>query len=75
MMSTEEFIFEAVSLPVDIRLQVVERLLQSLNPTQKDMDEIWAIEAERRVQEIDTGKVRLVPGEDVFKKIRDRLSK
>ena len=75
MISTEELISEAVSLPVDIRLQLVERLLQSLNPSQKDIDEIWATEAERRVQEIDAGKVRLVPGEEVFKKIRDRHPK
>jgi putative addiction module component (TIGR02574 family) len=75
MISTEELISEAVSLPVDIRLQLVERLLQSFNPSQKDIDEMWAIEAERRVQEIDGGKVKLVPGEEVFKKIRDRLLK
>jgi len=75
MISTEELISETVSLPVDIRIQLVERLLQSLNPSQKDIDEIWAIEVERRVQQIDAGKVKLVPGEEVFKKIRDRLSK
>jgi len=75
MISTEELISETVSLPVDIRIQLVERLLQSLNPSQKDIDEIWAIEVERRVQQIEAGKVKLVPGEEVFKKIRDRLSK
>ena len=32
MISTDDFISEAVSLPVDIRLKLVERLLESLNP-------------------------------------------
>ena len=57
MISTEELISEATSLPVDIRVQLVEKLLQSLNPTEKETDELWAAEAERRVQEIETGTV------------------
>ena len=75
MISTEELISEAVSLPVDIRVQLVEKLLQSLNPTEKETDELWAAEAERRVQEIESGTVKTVPGDEVFKKIRDRLAK
>ncbi len=75
MISTEELISEAVSLPLDIRLQIVERLLHSLHPTQKDIDELWAAEAERRVKEIESGTVKPVPGDEVFRKIRDRLAK
>jgi putative addiction module component (TIGR02574 family) len=75
MISTEELISEAVSLPLDIRLQLVERLLHSLHPTQKDIDEVWAAEAERRVKEIESGAVKPVPGDEVFRKIRDRLAK
>ncbi|MBU2498095.1 MAG: addiction module protein [Proteobacteria bacterium] len=72
-MSTEELMSEAVSLPVDIRLKLVERLLQSLNPSQKEIDEMWATEAERRVREIESGEVKTVPGDKVFSKISDRL--
>jgi len=75
MISTEELISEAVSLPLDIRLQIVERLLHSLHPTQKDIDELWAAEAERRVKEIESSTVKPVPGDEVFRKIRDRLAK
>jgi putative addiction module component (TIGR02574 family) len=75
MISTEELISEATSLPVDIRVQLVEKLLQSLNPTEKEIDELWAVEAERRMQEIENGTVKTVPGDEVFKKIRDRLAK
>ena len=74
MSKTEDLIAEAVSLPVEIRTQIIDKLLQSLNPSWKDIDELWAKEAEKRVEEIKTGEVKTVPGEKVFKKIRDRLN-
>lgn len=73
MIKTKELFDEAVSLPVGIRMQLVEKLLRSLNPTQKEIDKLWAKEAEKRVEEIKSGKVKTIPGEKVFKKIRDRL--
>lgn len=73
MISKEQLISEAISLPVDIRLQLVERLLESLNPSCKEMDQLWAIEAERRVAEVEAGEVTTVPGEEVFSKLHDRL--
>ena len=67
---------EALSLPADARLTLVDRLLSSLNlPTQAAIDQLWAEEAERRVAEIDHGDVRLVPGEQVFEKIRGKYSR
>ena len=75
MISKDELISEAISLPIEIRLQVVEKILESLNPSHKDIDELWAIEAERRVAEIEKGEVETVPGEEVFRKLHDRLKK
>lgn len=73
MIKTEELFAEAVSLPVEIRTQLVERLLQSLHPAQTEIDRLWADEAENRVKEIKSGEVKTIPGDEVFKKIRDRL--
>jgi len=75
MISKDELISEAISLPIEIRLQVVEKILESLNPSHKDIDELWAIEAERRVAEIEKGEVETVPGDEVFRKLHDRLKK
>jgi putative addiction module component (TIGR02574 family) len=75
MISKDKLISEAISLPVDIRLQLVEKLLESLNPAYKDIDELWAIEAERRVAEIEKGEVKTMPGEEVFRKLHNRLKK
>jgi putative addiction module component (TIGR02574 family) len=74
MIKTKELFDKAISLPIEIRMQLVEKLLRSLNPTQKEIDKLWAKEAERRIEEIKSCKVKTIPGEKVFKKIRDRLN-
>lgn len=67
----EKVVDEALSLPADARIGLVEKLLSSLNlPTQAEIDRLWAEEAERRVAQIDSGEVELIPGEKVFDKIR-----
>lgn len=72
MIKTDELISEAVSPPVEIRTKLIEKLLQSLNPSQHDIDKLWAQEAEKRVADIKSGKIKTVPGEEVFNKIRER---
>lgn len=74
MIKTKELFDEAISLPTEIRTQLVEKLLLSLNPSQKEIDKLWAKEAEKRVEEIRRGKVKTTSGDKVFKKIRNRLS-
>ena len=73
MLKANEIISMAESLPIDIKTQLIDRLLNSLHPSQKEIDELWVKEAERRVNEIKTGKVKTVPGEEVFREIRERL--
>ena len=64
---------EVLSLPADARISLVEKLLASLNlPIQSEIDRVWAEEAERRVTQIDRGAVELIPGEEVFAKLRQK---
>jgi len=73
---TDRVTEEALSLPADIRLNLVEKLITSLNlPIDKDIDRLWAEEAERRISKIEAGEVKLVPGEEVFSKIRAKYGK
>lgn len=72
MIKPQELFDEAVSLPVEIRTQLVDNLLRSLHPVRKEIDELWAAEAEKRVEEIKSGKVKTIPGDEVFKKIFGR---
>jgi len=65
---------EALSLPAEARVSLVEKLLNSLNlPTQPEIDRLWAEEAERRIAQIDKGEVKLVPGKKVFSNIRKKF--
>ena len=74
MLKTDELLNEAISLPVELRAQLADALLKSLNPARAEIDELWAAEAERRGAEIEAGKAELIPGEDVFAKLRKRRS-
>ena len=74
--TNDRVIDEALSLPSNVRLSLVERLLTSLNlPIDKEINRLWAEEAERRVSQIEEGKAKLVPGEEVFAKIRAKHEK
>jgi putative addiction module component (TIGR02574 family) len=75
MLKTDELIDEAISLPIELRAQLIEKILKSMNPSQDEIDKLWSIEAEKRVADIDSGKVKMIPGEEVFDKIRKRLNK
>ena len=64
---------EALSLPAEARVSLVERLLTSLNlPTQPEIDRLWAEEAEKRIAQVDKGEIKLVPGKKVFSNIRKK---
>lgn len=72
----DRVIEEALSLPADVRLNLVEKLLTSLNlPINEEIDRLWAEEAEHRVSQIEAGEVKMVPGEEVFSKIRAKYQK
>ena len=75
MMKTHELLSMAESLPIEIKVQLIDTLLNSLHPSQSEMDKLWAKEAERRVEQIHSGQIKTIPGENVFKKIQDRFSK
>jgi putative addiction module component (TIGR02574 family) len=72
-MKIKNLIHEAESLPVEERAMMVDSLLRSLNPPESEIDKKWAIVARRRLEEIRSGAVAAVPGEQVFEKIWKRF--
>lgn len=74
-MRTKDLIREAISLPVDERALIVDSLLRSFNAPQSAIDKEWAKEGEKRLSELRSGRVKSIPGEAVFKKIKRRFRK
>ena len=72
----KKIVDEVLLLPTDARVSLVEQLLTSLNlPTQPEIDRLWAKEAERRIAQIEKGRVRLLSGEKVFSDIRKKYQR
>ncbi|MHA1255533.1 MAG: addiction module protein [Promethearchaeota archaeon] len=72
----DKLIQDVLSLPSHLRTVLIDKLIRSLNvPIQKEIDEIWALEAEKRVSDVNSGKVKSVSGKQVFKEIRTRFEK
>lgn len=70
-MKTSDLISMIESMPIDVRTNLVEIILASLQPIQKDIDELWAQEVEERISDIKSGKVQLVSGNEVFQEIKE----
>ncbi|KAF5083111.1 addiction module protein [Methanospirillum sp. J.3.6.1-F.2.7.3] len=60
---------EVLSLPVQERLALIDKLIESLNfPKVTIIDDIWADIAEKRLLEINEGLVSSVSGNEIFSK-------
>ena len=46
-------------------------MFESLHPS-KEIDALWIKETDFRVSEINAGEVKVVPGEEVFKELKER---
>ena len=73
--NANQLLSEVESLPLDIKTKLIEKLLSSLNPTEKSIDHLWKEEIDLRIKSIESREVELVSGEKVFRKIKDRFAK
>jgi putative addiction module component (TIGR02574 family) len=73
-MKTEDLLREIESLPVEERARVADSVLKSLNPPESEIDKKWAEVAKRRLEEIKSGAVTPVSGEEVFEEVWKRFS-
>ncbi len=74
MARSDEIIAQAASLGPDERLRIVDALLESLTPSDPDIDREWAAVAQRRLEELRSGKVSGIPADVVFAKLRERFT-
>lgn len=75
MATTEEILNQLLSLPLDTRAQLAQRLLESLQPPDESNRQLWAEEIESRLDAYERGELHAVPGEEVFARLRERFPK
>ena len=67
---------DALSLPPRSRAKLAEKLLESLDqPGKKEIEGLWAEEAEARIDAFERGEIRAIAGKEVFRKFRPRKRK
>lgn len=65
-MSTKDLLYEAMKLKPEERFILIEGLIKSLDEPDKNLDEIWAEEAEKRLKAYREGKLEGIPMEEIF---------
>ena len=65
-MDTKDILKHAIQLKPAERLKLVDGLLKSLDKPDKSVDEIWAEEAERRLEEYRKGNIKGIPMDEIF---------
>ena len=71
----EKIYDEMLDLPAEQRLDLIDKLLESINPPDSSVHEAWVKEAERRFELYQKGEIPAVDGEEVFSRLQQRLSK
>lgn len=66
-MSTKEILIKALKLKPEERFKLVEGLIKSLDEPNKELDEIWAEEAEKRLKAYREGRLDGVEMGDIFR--------
>lgn len=74
MIATIDSLFnEALALPDESRLQLVERLIPTI-AGDSALEEEQLAEASRRREEVRSGQVQTIPGEQVFREVSASLA-
>ena len=66
---------DIMKLVPEERALLVDSILRSFDQPEPDIDKKWANVANKRLTEMRSGKVKPVPGDEVFDRIRERLDK
>ena len=71
-MTIEQLATEALSLPNQARALLAEQFVESLDTAApvSAVDELWAAEAQRRLEEVRSGRVQTIPGDEAAIRVR-----
>ena len=70
MAAINEILEKALTLNPTQKAELIDKLLASLDIPDKEMDELWAKEAENRIDAYEQGKIKAVTLEKVLEKYK-----
>ena len=70
MTTTDNIFKEALTLRPSEKAQLIDKLISTLDKPDKEIDELWAKEAEDRIDAYDQGKLKAVSLEKILQKYR-----
>ena len=75
-MTIEQIALEALRLPSEERALLADHLVESLDGVEGTrIDDLWASEAKRRRDEVRTGSVKTIPGDEALARVRRSLGR
>jgi putative addiction module component (TIGR02574 family) len=73
-MTLEQLAKQAMTLPAESRARLADILVDSLDAEELGtIDRLWIAEAKRRRDEVRTGRVETIPGDEALRQVRDSL--
>ena len=70
MTTTDNIFKEALTLRPSEKAQLIDKLISTLDKSDKEIDDLWAKEAEDRIDAYDQGTLRTVSLEKILQKYR-----
>ncbi|PRM90498.1 addiction module protein [Aliarcobacter cryaerophilus] len=66
-MSINELLEQALALNVNERTKLIDELFKSIDKPDEEIEQIWADEADKRLEAYRKGELKAVPMENIFK--------
>ena len=75
MATSEEIFRDAMTLPAEVRAELTERLVESLaQDISPEITTAQLAEVRRRIAQVESGEVELIPGSEVLARVRSLLT-
>lgn len=74
--TVEQLTEQALALPSEARALLADRLVESLNPAEDGyIRQLWVKEAFTRRDDVRSGRVQAIPGDEALTRVRQAFSK
>ena len=71
---TKQVYEKTIDLPIDEKIYLVDKILADISPIDPVIEKAWILESEKRLKEYRDGKVKSIPGNLVFDKIKKKIN-